>query len=292
MAEANWFWAKDGQQNGPVEGGAIAKLVADATLGADDLIWKEGMAEWIPVSRVPALAKYLQKSAANPAGTPVEPAPVEATVEPTPIQETAPTTVGYYNPSGTLPPRAAATLSKHAKPRGDVGDWPLDDAQVAQFDAALKLRKRIDGAASLFRLLFLIIAIADVAGIFVALAMVSNPRGPAGAMIGIFVGGLFYAGLTALYYFAWKGTVRSQAWAPLTMGILFSLGALFYVGMIALAQSNSRGGDATAILIGGSFGVLLVGAFAYVSFRAYAAIPRYLRQPAWCQELLSKTSGK
>jgi hypothetical protein len=217
---------------------------------------------------------------------------VEATVEPTPIQETAPTTVGYYNPSGTLPPRAAATLSKHAKPRGDVGDWPLDDAQVAQFDAALKLRKRIDGAASLFRLLFLIIAIADVAGIFVALAMVSNPRGPAGAMIGIFVGGLFYAGLTALYYFAWKGTVRSQAWAPLTMGILFSLGALFYVGMIALAQSNSRGGDATAILIGGSFGVLLVGAFAYVSFRAYAAIPQYLRQPAWCQELLSKTSGK
>jgi hypothetical protein len=111
-------------------------------------------------------------------------------------------------------------------------------------------------------------------------------------MIGIFVGGLFYAGLTALYYFAWKGTVRSQAWAPLTMGILFSLGALFYVGMIALAQSNSRGGDATAILIGGSFGVLLVGAFAYVSFRAYAAIPQYLRQPAWCQELLSKTSGK
>jgi hypothetical protein len=26
--------------------------------------------------------------------------------------------------------------------------------------------------------------------------------------------------------------------------------------------------------------------------RAYAAIPPYLRQPAWCQELLSKTGGK
>jgi hypothetical protein len=60
LAEANWFWAQGQQQNGPVQGSAIARLVADGKLGADDLIWKEGMAEWIPVSKVPALVKYLK----------------------------------------------------------------------------------------------------------------------------------------------------------------------------------------------------------------------------------------
>ncbi len=50
MAEANWYWAEGGQQNGPVLGSAIARLVADGKLGAEDLIWKEGMADWIPVT--------------------------------------------------------------------------------------------------------------------------------------------------------------------------------------------------------------------------------------------------
>jgi hypothetical protein len=73
LAEANWYWAVGQEQNGPVAGSAIARLVADGKLGADDLIWKEGMAEWIAVSKVPALVKYLK----NPS-PPAAPAPVPA----------------------------------------------------------------------------------------------------------------------------------------------------------------------------------------------------------------------
>jgi hypothetical protein len=68
LAEANWYWAQGDQQNGPVAGSAIARLVADGKLGADDLIWKEGMANWIPISKVSALSKYLKTPAAQPVG--------------------------------------------------------------------------------------------------------------------------------------------------------------------------------------------------------------------------------
>jgi hypothetical protein len=88
MAEANWFWAEGDKRNGPVAPAAIARLVADGKLGPDDLIWKEGMPDWIPVRKVPALMKFVKAPAAVP--TPVatvqrstvqQPIPVTATLE-------------------------------------------------------------------------------------------------------------------------------------------------------------------------------------------------------------------
>jgi hypothetical protein len=258
------------------------------------MIWKEGMAEWVTVSRVPALMKYVKKPEPAAMAAAPQPAAVAPQEEAAPVESLPAGQVGYYNPSGSMPPRAAQTLRMHARPRGDTGDWPLDDARVAQFDQAWKLRKRIDGAASLFRLLFLLIAIADVVGLIGGAVALSNARGPS-AMASLFFllgAGSVYVGLTVLHYFAWKGTVRSQAWAPLTMGILFSLGAAGYVALMFFVGMASGPRDTTAVYAGFGFAVLIVGALAYVSFRGFAAIGPYLRQPAWCQELLSKTSGK
>jgi hypothetical protein len=294
LAEANWYWAQGEERNGPVTSGAIARLVADGKLGAADLIWKEGMADWIPVSRVPALTKYLQKSPAAPlaSAAQVAPAPMEVETEAEPVGQ-MPSAVGYYNPSGSMPPRAAETLRRHARPRGDIGDWPLDDPRVMQFDQALRYRKKIDGAASLYRLLFLLISIVDVVGLIAGVAAMTSARGPAQATAIAAIAGIgaIYIGLTVLYYFAWKGTTRSQTWAPLTMGILFSIGVAFYVVMMVFVGMSSGPHDTTAVYIGAAFGIVIVGAFAYVSFSGYAAIGPYLQQPAWCQELLSKTSG-
>jgi hypothetical protein len=197
--------------------------------------------------------------------------------------------VGYYNPTGGLPPRAAATLAKHARPRGDVGDWPLDDARVIQFDRALKLRKKITSAASLYRLLLLLGAIGAVFVLFGALAAMSSGRSASTAAgLGMLVALGVVIALTVLYYFAWKSTVRSQIWAPITMGVIFIASGLLNILSIAIsASSNAR--DTSATMVTGGVMVLLTFAFAYVSFQASGAIPRYLQQPAWCQELLSKT---
>jgi hypothetical protein len=281
MTEANWYWAEGEKQNGPAQLATVARLVSSGKLVGTDLVWQEGMPEWVAVESVPALVKYLNPSAAvrsenaavsvagsaagNLAGAGLAPAAA----------------VGYYNPSGLLPPRAALALQLHAAPRGDVGDWPLNDDHVGQFDAAWKLRRRVLGAAALFRLLLLLTAIGDV---FVVIALAAGNFGGGRASIALITAACMLLGLTALYYFTWKATVRSQIWAPLTMGILFVLVGLFNVITIGVGISQSNGPS----WVGGVFTLLVAIGFAFISLRAYAAIPKYLRQPAWIQELLSK----
>lgn len=41
-----WFYAKDGQQLGPVSEEQLRSLSENGELSSDDLIWKEGMADW------------------------------------------------------------------------------------------------------------------------------------------------------------------------------------------------------------------------------------------------------
>lgn len=300
--KANWYWAEGETQQGPVTLNGIAKLVAQGKLGGEDMIWKEGSAAWIAVNRVPALVKFIKAPVTSAAmrteqvtrsgvgGAPaIEPLGIEPPVL-QPIAAAPAPEVGYYNPSSGMPPRAAATLAKHARPRGDTGDWPLDDGQVNQFDLALKYRKKIDGAASLFRLLYMLIAIGDIfilIGAAAAYATAGSSRAAAAAFALLFALAIC-VGLTVLYYFAWKGTSRSQRWAPLTMGIVFSIGGLFNLAQIAIGSAAP--GNAAPSLAGGIIGIVIAAAFAYVAFQAFVAIPGYLTQPAWCQELLSKTS--
>jgi hypothetical protein len=40
-------------------------------------------------------------------------------------------------------------------------------------------------------------------------------------------------------------------------------------------------------MMGGVLGSILPAIFAVVSFRAWSAIPRYLAEPAWCQEIIA-----
>ena len=57
--EENWYWADGDKQTGPVSGVAITRLITDAKLGAEDLVWKDGMPGWLPVVQVPELARHL-----------------------------------------------------------------------------------------------------------------------------------------------------------------------------------------------------------------------------------------
>lgn len=46
----NWYYALNGQQQGPVPETEIASLAAAGTITADTLIWSEGLPDWQPLS--------------------------------------------------------------------------------------------------------------------------------------------------------------------------------------------------------------------------------------------------
>lgn len=51
-----WFYAKGGQQQGPITLGELQILLQNGMLdSANDLVWCQGMADWLPASRVPQL---------------------------------------------------------------------------------------------------------------------------------------------------------------------------------------------------------------------------------------------
>jgi len=50
---ANWYYVKGGRQSDAMSEDALRRLVASGEVGADDLIWCDGMANWLPVRAVP-----------------------------------------------------------------------------------------------------------------------------------------------------------------------------------------------------------------------------------------------
>jgi len=53
---AQWFYGRSGQQNGPVPTEQLRQLVASGQVQPTDLIWKEGMASWVPATELEQLA--------------------------------------------------------------------------------------------------------------------------------------------------------------------------------------------------------------------------------------------
>jgi uncharacterized RDD family membrane protein YckC len=64
-----WYFTKRGQQAGPVEWEHLQQLNAAGQLGLDELVWCEGMPEWVPASAVAGLSFKTGDGAAT--GSPV-----------------------------------------------------------------------------------------------------------------------------------------------------------------------------------------------------------------------------
>ena len=55
MAEDQWYYARAGQQFGPVLSSALQQMAMTGQLSAQDMIWQNGLAAWIPAGTVPNL---------------------------------------------------------------------------------------------------------------------------------------------------------------------------------------------------------------------------------------------
>jgi GYF domain 2 len=85
--ETQWYIARDGKQHGPLTDIEMRTFVAHSYLRPADLIWRAGMAEWLPAPQVfPAAFQNV------PASAPAAPAPVASqpiAVAPAPVSPSA-----------------------------------------------------------------------------------------------------------------------------------------------------------------------------------------------------------
>lgn len=75
MSSDKWFYARNGQKSGPVAGSALKQMATSGQLAVSDLVWREGMPEWAPASKVKGLFPE-SVIAASPPPLPASPAMV------------------------------------------------------------------------------------------------------------------------------------------------------------------------------------------------------------------------
>ncbi len=90
MQESGWYYAVNGQRQGPIDFEQLRHMVAMGQIAAGDLVWHEGMGDWQTVSSIPALA---------PRPQPVYPAPAP----PPQYQGYAPAPMQYHSAMPTGP---------------------------------------------------------------------------------------------------------------------------------------------------------------------------------------------
>jgi len=66
MAARSWFYASEGQQQGPYPEIQLRELIGRGTITADTLVWTEGMANWQRVGEIPGLAPGTSGAPAMP----------------------------------------------------------------------------------------------------------------------------------------------------------------------------------------------------------------------------------
>ena len=104
----NWYYAKNGHQNGPLPTEDMIDRIAMGEISATDLAWCEGMADWLPVSEIPqlkVLPPVKEEVPAAPTAGPAQSAPYQPTVP------AAPAATPSYAAPGQVPSQGLAIAS-------------------------------------------------------------------------------------------------------------------------------------------------------------------------------------
>jgi hypothetical protein len=100
-----WYYSKNGTQLGPITGDELRAKIGSGEISPADLVWKEGMSDWLPSARVPELAP----SSAIPSAVSSIPA-ASGNGEASPYA--APVNAGYpVQPQMVVPSSGKATAS-------------------------------------------------------------------------------------------------------------------------------------------------------------------------------------
>jgi len=64
-----WYYSKNGVQLGPVGQAELRAKIATGEVSPAELVWRDGMADWVPASQVPELTGQAATATAMPAGS-------------------------------------------------------------------------------------------------------------------------------------------------------------------------------------------------------------------------------
>ncbi|MDB4508210.1 GYF domain-containing protein [Akkermansiaceae bacterium] len=67
---SEWFYGREGQQYGPIDEASMKGRIATGEVGPHDLVWKESMEKWLPLSQVSELSSGLPAASDSPYATP------------------------------------------------------------------------------------------------------------------------------------------------------------------------------------------------------------------------------
>ena len=81
MATGEWHYSKDGEKTGPVSAGDLRQLASDGTLLPDDMVWKEGWADWKPAKSIKGLFPQNAPPPPTPAKTRKAPDAIRAATQ-------------------------------------------------------------------------------------------------------------------------------------------------------------------------------------------------------------------
>ncbi len=59
MADRSWYYAAQGQQQGPLSEDQLHGLIARGVVTGETLVWSDGMAGWEQAGRIPGLMSEL-----------------------------------------------------------------------------------------------------------------------------------------------------------------------------------------------------------------------------------------
>lgn len=89
MSPVDWYYAKNNQQQGPVGANELKQLAQTGQIRSDDLVWREGMAEWLPAGKVKGLFEEDKPPPATVAPEPPASSSSSSPAQPTPTPSAA-----------------------------------------------------------------------------------------------------------------------------------------------------------------------------------------------------------
>jgi hypothetical protein len=196
MTQHEWFYAVDGNQMGPVGTDELKRLATLGELKPTALVWRDGLSDWTPASKIPGLF-----AAPAPA-----PAPMAAPAAAPAADAPAALHAGGGYPAAPAPSYAApAAVLPYGG--GGVGSYGAGGGSGVTARAADLLNQTRPWVLLMAVLTFIGVALIAMAGLFIVLGgllgSMGAPRGAGGGMVagmGL-VMGLFVFAFAALAFF-------------------------------------------------------------------------------------------
>ena len=126
---AEWYYQIDQQQQGPLAETQMIGLIGQGAVGPDTLIWKNGMANWLPASQCANFSNQFSAAVAYQQ----QPAPVVHPQQPAPVVATQP--IYCRNCSSQLHPNAVACVACGVPP--GVGETYCPTCKATTHPAAI-----------------------------------------------------------------------------------------------------------------------------------------------------------